>query len=429
MNSRYRLAVLTTVVLAALAGAGCLVVLVPIGEAPDEPAHLAYVDHVLRYGNLPAVSQAPAWDRYESFQPPLAYVLMAFAVDIAGFRDIGYEFVGDPGFGFERGTRAFFEPAQTPAAGRSRRAARVARAVNLLWLVVIEAMILATCLRVAASFAAAMASALPFCLAPQLLFTCASASNDAAVIALASVAVLGSLVLVTEDRERPMTAAIVSLVSGLALWAKVSAVFLVPALAIAVVVSARARRWRTVAALLVPGLALSVAWVLLSWTRAHSVVPLPAAHLGNPGGLARLFVEPWWLVSVWTGFWAKLGWFNLSLPKLFYLAFLPASLSALVGLVAAILAPRLRSSANLLLILAVTANGCLLLAYMVRVDWQPQGRYLLPSVAAAAGLCALGSEWLGQRTKTSVMARVALGSAAGSVLVAVATLWVVAANY
>jgi peptidoglycan/LPS O-acetylase OafA/YrhL len=48
--------------------------------------------------------------------------------------------------------------------------------------------------------------------------------------------------------------------------------------------------------------------------------------------------------------------------------------------------------ATSLLITACAGNLLLVLAFMLRVDWQPQGRYLLPSLAplAAFGALAVG---------------------------------------
>jgi len=77
----------------------------------------------------------------------------------------------------------------------------------------------------------------------------------------------------------------------------------------------------------------------------------------------------------------------------------------------------------------VTMNVVLLLTYMVRVDWQPQGRYLLPSIVAIAGLATLGLEWLIERFKMSAAPQIALASVACSFVVVIATLVVVATNY
>lgn len=47
----------------------------PFNEAPDELAHLVYMEHLVRYNSLPAVGKDS--DTYESFQPPLYYLIGA----------------------------------------------------------------------------------------------------------------------------------------------------------------------------------------------------------------------------------------------------------------------------------------------------------------------------------------------------------------
>ena len=47
---------------------------VPAGEAPDEPAHLAYVNYLLERHALPPLAAPPYGDRYESYQAPLDYL-------------------------------------------------------------------------------------------------------------------------------------------------------------------------------------------------------------------------------------------------------------------------------------------------------------------------------------------------------------------
>ncbi|HSK80764.1 MAG TPA: hypothetical protein VLQ45_30195, partial [Thermoanaerobaculia bacterium] len=50
---------------------------IPVGEAPDEPAHLAYIDHIVGEGSLPPIGLDRSPYAYESFQPPLDYLVSA----------------------------------------------------------------------------------------------------------------------------------------------------------------------------------------------------------------------------------------------------------------------------------------------------------------------------------------------------------------
>src|SRR5262249_25043747 len=50
----------------------------PFNEAPDEVAHLVYIEHLVRYGSLPVIKENPVTN--ESFQPPLYYLIGAGVV-------------------------------------------------------------------------------------------------------------------------------------------------------------------------------------------------------------------------------------------------------------------------------------------------------------------------------------------------------------
>ena len=134
------------------------------------------------------------------------------------------------------------------------------------------------------------------------------------------------------------------------------------------------------------------------------------------------------MASAWVGFWAKLGWFNVVLPGPVYGAFLPATIAAIIGLFTVIRSPR-RSGGGWILATIVLTNFALLIVYLVAVDWQPQGRYLLPSSAALAGLAATGLERIsiGWRPRTS--SAVAMASVTLSLVAAVAAVLVVVRVY
>lgn len=424
-----RLAVVAGLLAAALAAP--LVFLVPPGEAPDEPAHLAYVDHVARTGTLPREGSLDRRFDYERFQPPLAYLGMAAAVRLAGHHGVTYPFAPDPAFRFSGdGARAFLTPPKSAAVREGRIAVRAARAANLPWGALCAAATLLLCLRLVGDPWLAVAAAAPFALAPQLLFAAGTANNDALLAVCTAAALLG-LAALLGDEPRPAPAVGASAAAGLAVGVKASAAALAPAVGVAAVVLAARRRWRILAALAIPGAVLAVVFAWLSVARTGTVMPsLPSGWGGATAGtLSRLVAEPWWAVQVWVGLWAKLGWFNLPLPRLAYIAFAPPTLLAGVG-AATLLVKARRSGVVALLAATVAANLGLLLLYMLRVDWQPQGRYLLPSLPAlaglaAAGLAALDARWPGRLPKRA-LACAAVTLAVG---MAVLTLAVVATNY
>lgn len=369
-----------------LLGAACAWV-VPVGEAPDEPAHLAYVDHVVRERALPPPDPAAGPLAYESFQPPLDYLVSAGLLAVVHGRPAAYPFVPNPELDFHQaGSRAFVpQPDAVAEAGAIRRL----RLARLFWGALTALFVLRT-VRLLASPRAAWAAA-PFVFCPQLLFNSATVNNDTAVTALSSAAILGLCRLARRDGS-PAVAAGTGLAAGLAVWAKASGLFLAVPLAWAAV----RLRGRLLAALALPYLLLLSGWSTFARARSNPLISgLDAATAAAPG-LDRLLGEPTWPLSVWISFWGKFGWLNLRLPAPVYLLFVPPTLLVLWGMVAVL---RGRRPEERVLLVAVLANVALLLAYLIGGGWQLQGRYLFPSLAALAGLAAAGGADLDLRPK------------------------------
>ncbi|HKI86859.1 MAG TPA: DUF2142 domain-containing protein [Thermoanaerobaculia bacterium] len=398
--------------------------LIPPGEAPDEPAHLAYVGYLLDHGRLPPVRATNPWVDYEDFQPPLAYLVMALGDRLLGFDSITYRFDPNPDFaGGGGGARAYLRPQPSAAAAHARHAVWAARMPNLLWGALCAAATLLLCLRLGRSRWSALAAGAPFCLSPQLLFASATASNDALVAAGSAVALAISIgLLLREPRGRGALVAATG--AGCGLLAKASAVVLAPGLALVAVLMAMRRKWRIVAALIIPGVISVAVFVGLSLARSRSFLDLTARGWhGHPAGFERLVSEPYWLLQIWVGFWAKLGWNNLRLPLGAYLLFLPATLLAVAGAAEAFGRRSEHSTAARMLLLTVGSNVALLAVYMASVDWQPQGRLLLPSLPALAGLAVIGLDALERRWP-----RVRVGAGLASTSLAMALTAVVIAS-
>jgi hypothetical protein len=132
-------------------------------------------------------------------------------------------------------------------------------------------------------------------------------------------------------------------------------------------------------------------WLLLNLLRFGSWWPPPptgfSPEIGQ--GIARILTEPRWIASLGISFWAKFGWLNTPLPVPLYVLFAPASLLALWGGLNALRPGRSTVLARLALI-SLAANLALLLGYMAWIDWQPQGRYLFPSLVPLAVLASVG---------------------------------------
>ena len=383
---------------------------VPAGEAPDEPAHLAYVSYLLERHALPPLAAPPYGDRYESYQAPLDYLATAAAASLLGARAREVHWQPDPRFSFFRqGSRAYLPGADAGPGGERIRLLRITR---LVWAALTAMLVLATAHRLAGGrLDLALAATLPFVLAPQFLFVSATLNNDGAVVTFAALALLGFVELL--DSPSPAMALLAGTAAGLAPWGKVSGFLLAAPLCLVALGLVRRRRHRE-AVLLVAALAtLAALWICLAEWRFGEVFPPPPAV--SRGGLAqagRLF-DPHWLASLWMSFWGKFGWLNLRLPAAAYLFFaLPTALVA-TGCVRAGRAEEPSSRWRWLCGSVIGANLLLVVVYLVRIDWQPQGRYLFPSLPAMAGCAALGLRALAENLRW--------GSRAGRVAVACLT--------
>lgn len=376
---------------------------VPLGEAPDEGAHLYYLERMSVGAGLPRF--APAGDplAYEAHQPPLDYGIVAAAARVAGIVPVGYPLIANPELDFGTpGSRAFREPAAEPDAARRFRLVRLLR---LLWLLPTALVLLATVravgpgdLQISAAASAAVV------LSPQLLFVSATVNNDGGVTFFASACFLLLVKLVTSETPSPRAAGLAGACAALAMLSKGTGLsLLVPAGVAAAWSWRRSRRPAIVAALLVPvvvGLAILFGLNQLRFDMPGFAFPPVPGHRAS-AALRRLIEEPQWIATLGTSFWARFGWFNLPLPAPAYLLFLPASALALVGFGVALRradpgdpAARDARPARLAVVL-LAANLAIVVAHMVFVAWQPQGRLLLPSLGALCTLVVVGLRRLG----------------------------------
>lgn len=346
--------------------------LTPVGEAPDEPAHIAYVQHLAREGSLPPVARVFDRVNYESHQPPLGYVVQAAVLRLVAPDGIRLEYRPDPSFGFDRrGSRVFLHPVGNEA---SRRAVSAMRLAQTGWLLLAVVTAMSVAARVAPGSQLAAAA---FLLAPQLLFVAGVVNNDIAFIGLTSLTLL-LLVRLLENPKAPRALAAGAALTA-ALFAKGSALFLGLPVAVAAVILLRRRAWRAAAALLTISAAGAGAWLAVNVVRFGTLMP-PVPTAAVAGSVGDLLAQPRWIASLFVSFWAKFGWLNTPMPAPAYLWFAGLTMLALAGLW------RLRSSSGAILASAIAGNLILVVLFMVTVDWQPQGRYLLPSVAPLAAL-------------------------------------------
>jgi hypothetical protein len=264
------------------------------------------------------------------------------------------------------------------------------RLVNLVWAAVFVPALWSCATRARHALGSGV-TALPVCLAflltPQLVFSFATFSNDAATIALSTLSF--ALLLRAEATRSSAGFVLAALVAGVALWAKLTAAFLV--LPLLLVGAAQFPR-RVAAAGGVLWAALLVGLLGYQSSRGipfgHAVPPTWALHGGSP---LALLTEPSWVATLWVGTWAKLGWFNVHLPTMAYLWLLVPTAAIVAG---GWVAWRTRCAVGHACVAALGAALALLMLYMTSSDWQPQGRLLLPAVGPACVLAGLGVERL-----------------------------------
>lgn len=369
---------------------------VPLGEAPDEAAHLRYLEEVAA-GSLPRF--APGRDAlgYEAHQPPLDYLVVAAVAKVFGALPVGGSFEANPDFDFHaRGSRAFLA-GETPS-DSARRFRRV-RLVRAGWLLPTILLLLGTARRLERSDGPSLAGFAAVALVPQLLFVSATVNNDGAVTLFSCAAFLLLAKLVTAETPALADAGLAGAAAALAVLSKGTGLALLGPIGFASIALWRRVRCPSLLAALSAPLAAGVA----------ALIALNALRFGSPGfrlpaepgheattALRRLVEEPDWIVTLGGSFWARFGWFNLPLPAPAYLLFVPAIVLALAGLGVAFRRAtgdpeeRLDVRRSRLAASMIAANLAIVVGHMVLVAWQPQGRLLLPSLGALCVLVVVG---------------------------------------
>lgn len=370
------------------------VMLTPVGEAPDEAAHILYLNHLIEDGSLPPLPDAGSPSTYEAYQPPLAYLYSAALLRILGVQGLDYPFESNPNLDFfTPGSRAYLPPQDKLVASQEGAKVRLARWTNLLW-VFLTVWALRNAVQLARGAAGPLLAAWAFSLVPQFLFISASFNNDAAVTAFSSLAAWNLFKLALEEGNgdrSPWPALLAGVFAGLALWSKSSGLYLLAPMVWTLLLLLRRREFSRSLLLGLSWALLAGLWLCLNLLRFGSWwPPPPTGFSAQPEqGILRILTEPSWVASLGISFWAKFGWLNTPLPMPLYILFAPASLLALWGGLSALRPGRSTTLARLSVV-SVAANLALLLGYMAWIDWQPQGRYLFPSLVPLAVLASIG---------------------------------------
>jgi len=411
-------------------------VIVPVFEAPDENAHFAYARYMAQTGSLPV--QDPAnpgpWSQ-EGSQPPLYYLLAALVIRGVDTSEVAALQWKNPqnvmGHPAEPGNKNRFihtDRERFPYQG-AVLAVHLARLVSVLmgagtvWLTyLIARQVFAPSGEGPSEPALALASAAFVAFLPQFLFISAAVNNDSAVT-LFSTASLYCLLRLTSslgpqvagDRAQWAWALALGICLGLALLSKLSALLLVPFLALTLAVEAWHKRLGhrfLVAVLAALGVAALVAgWWFLRNLRLYGD-PVAANVMMEIAG-RRAFKLERFLGGAWEelrglrwSFWALFGWFSLPISRPVYLVLDVLVLAAALGLVMRKLRPTTNRGTDfvawrwpislLLLWLLMVLGG---LVWWAAFAKGAQGRLLFPAIAPIAVLLVAGWwPWLPRRT-------------------------------
>lgn len=326
----------------------------PILFAPDEVAHVIYVQQFADHLHLPLASLDRAWaidnGVHEFFQPPLYYIVAA------------------PVY------RALEHAGSLAVVGL--RMLDVALGTLLVWLSYLTALAVTGGRRAPALAGAALIAFLPTAVANS-----ASANNDSLVNVLVA---LGAWLLARDLAGSVRTAVAVGLTAGAALDTKLSGAVLVFGL-VAWGAAAQGNRLRRLG-LVLRGISIA-ALLSLPWTLGRNV-----ACYGDPLGV-NFRIPP----TVWS--FVDAADFNLVyLPETFWAAFgriyeirpLPAAALAIVATLAVLagIHTRRRNRRLLPLMAMLALNVASVLLEAMRYAGEGQGRYLFASAAALSALVA-----------------------------------------
>jgi RimJ/RimL family protein N-acetyltransferase/4-amino-4-deoxy-L-arabinose transferase-like glycosyltransferase len=413
--------VLACVVALYLLVGGLLNTVIPLGEAPDEPAHFLYVRYVARNGRLPIM--APRYEdneTVEAFQPPLYYVLAALLTGPVAQQDV--RLFPNPAFTFGSRLPAYLPLAEHGFPWRGGYLAwHLVRFVSLALGVVSLWATYRAGLLVFEQRWLALGAVAYLALNPQFVTMHSSITNDVAAVVAGSLMSLVALQLLRRPAVRGFLAA--ALVIALGLLSKPSALTLLPGLAVALwlawrrLPSAR-KRWQAAAVLTTVPLALGGWWFLRNHRLYGDLLGLTAArralaanYYPSPLALGQLLdLIPAMFWQTFRSSWGYFGWLAVPLPVWVFVVILALHVLALLGILFALRASALRRPSTVVLGLAWLGlvGGFLFYAREVNSSgWH--GRFLFAgSTVAALGFVAGYRHWF--RGRERILAGLILGS-------------------
>jgi 4-amino-4-deoxy-L-arabinose transferase-like glycosyltransferase len=361
---------------------------VPIFEAPDEPAHWDYVRYLRLNKKLPIYS--PYF--VEANSPPLYYLVVA---PFAGYSDIPPQlFWNTPNSHVVPALPRYFQNSYLAYAGYwpIRTVRLVTALISLITIVFCYGLgVEATGRETTGLLAAGLAAFLP-----QFTFRGMNVSNDAMVTALCSVVLYLIVRMVKRGCNRRLLLACAVAMSA-AFLSKTSALILPVPFAFAVLTESAGWREKAVrTCVLFLSVGLSSPWlirnkVLYGDLLARKAMYIAVAPLISEKSITSPYFIHTFPTTLASSFVGVFGWGTLPSPTWVYYIYGVLGALGLLGFLYGIIHRRV--DPRLAVILIVTPFLSLLVVIYINLMFeQAQGRYLFPSLPALALVAAIGLE-------------------------------------
>lgn len=372
----------------------------PVLEATDEAQHIGVVLYMANHGRMPVAGRPDAGPAHqEATQPPLYYALGALLIRPFDVSDAGAFYRPDPASPVGRADlpgrrhRHLPPPPEIAAASEFPAAVRVLRVYSAL---LVAGAVAFTAAAVARAFpgrpGAGVWAGTMLAVNPMVLFIANSVNNDNLAMLLCA----GFVYALARIGNRPVSVRqgfLFGVLAGLAALAKLSALVLVPAIAVHLLT--RPGGWGSrlkVSGSAAAGFVVASGWWFVRNRILYGELTASAIHTAVAGN-GRAVVEPFALVREWHGFikslWGVFGAFNIIYPDWTY-HILYGLTAMLAGL--AVWAVRRRRGS-----VPTTVCAVLVAANLLAVGWWTshllgsQGRLIFPCLPALLWLAAAGA--------------------------------------